>query len=114
LRGAWSTDYVVSLVHSDGVDAVDEEAVEVFCVSQNPRSLSDPAVGDRVCLIANLEAVGPLKIKGTTLDDYTVIHYQHMLLVCFEAFKILEQNFTDILKSTGGLKEHETFVRQFR
>ena len=111
-------DYVVTLVHHDGVDIVEEEAMEVLCVSQTLRSLSDPAVGERVgervCLIANAEAKGYLKIKGTVLDDYIVIHYNHMLLICFEAFKILDQVFTDILKATRGFKEHRSFVRRFR
>ena len=113
-KRARSTEYVVSLVHPNGVDMVDEESAEVYCVSQNKRKLTDPSVAERVCLIADSEAEGNLRVKGTSLENYIMTEYNNMYIVCFEAFKLLDQGFTDILKSTGGLKEHETFVKEFR
>lgn len=115
-KKARSSDYVVSLVHPEGVDIIEGwESLEVLCVSQNPRSVSDPIVGERTCLVANSEGEGPLKkIKGTLLDDYMLWHYNQMILICFEAYKVLDQGFSEILKAYGGLKQHRSFVQKFR
>lgn len=112
-----SSDYVVSLIHPDGEDFIEEAdkfLIEVFCISQNMRNLSDPAVRERNCLVANPDSESPLKIKGVILSDFMVIHSNHMMLICFEAHKNLDQGFTEILHAYGGQKQHQKFIKKFK
>ena len=112
-KKARTSDYVVSVVHPEGVDIVDDENVEVVCVSQNVRSLSNPEIAERLCIVANLEAEGPSKM-GTLLEDHMYFRHNQMLLICFEAFKILDQGFTEIQRGYGRVQDNRRFVRKFR
>ena len=78
---------MVSLVHPERVDIIEGwESFEVLCVSQNLRSISYPTVDEKICMVVDSKVEGSLKIKEALLDDYMVIYYNHMMLICFEAY----------------------------
>jgi hypothetical protein len=109
-----SSSFVCDVVHADGDCDVDEDTA-VVCLSQNVRKLSDYQAKGKDCLLAN-EKVGAHLWKGVLLMDFMdtvagkVLHEDTRYLVVYEAFKVLEQDFSNILAVYGAMKEYEVLV----
>ena len=104
-----SSDYAVSIIHPEDdieIDSSQEYRMEVFAISQTIRKVTDPEVSNRNCVVADSSSVNLLRVKGSLLRDIEALHLSHMEVVCFEAYKVLEKDFSDILHSLGSMKEH--------
>ena len=105
-----------------------EGDLEVVCLSQVPRKLSDPAVGSRDCVLAMGDGDGGVRHwKGTRLSDFIkgvgdemnrkalkIIGDDALSVVVYEAYKLLEEDFTAIMQSTLRMKQNASFVKRLR
>jgi hypothetical protein len=114
-----SEDWVTTIISSHGIEELSNDT-RVVCLSQNVRKLQDPLVRERDSLLVEDEGSVPHLWKGTRLsdfvdgvcDEYSVIHF--MIVICYEAFKTLEEDFSTILKSYGKLQRVQKFVHSSR
>jgi hypothetical protein len=106
-----SSSFVCDVVH---VDCDCDTAV--VCLSQNIRKPLDYKAKGKDCLLAN-EKVGAHHWKGIPLTDFmdTVagkfLHEDTQYFIVYEAFKVLEQDFSNILVVYGAMKEYEVLTK---
>lgn len=98
-------DWVVSVVKGRDEENDDppflQDDVKVLRLSSTFREVSDPLLASSSCILANIDEKNEIPWQGERLGEFmTRVNTELMelrefgLIVCFEAYKLLETNFT--------------------
>lgn len=94
----------------------DSDSDFVIRLSGTPRRLSDPVLENRDCIALAKESKDPRRSTLEEILGAMQVNLSYVKkglsdpLVCSEAYKLLEKDFSDFLKTTCSLREHEDTV----